>query len=159
VPTDDTGLQRLLRDLDDPEHLEWPAGYDDRATRARFERLAQRLDTDFGTRCDVDRHVQDASHHGRIEVPAAATASGRRLVLVVSNFGDLAVVTVDNPGCWTDAEAAALLHPDDDRRARAALADLGWVLVPEEPLWRPYDGAVRPPHRPRNWWTRFFDHL
>ncbi|MEU8007585.1 hypothetical protein AB0B66_41050 [Catellatospora sp. NPDC049111] len=55
----------------------------------------------------------DASLHGRIEVPAALTATGSRLVVSISNFGGMAVLAVDNPGVWTDEEAAELLQPDD----------------------------------------------
>ncbi|MEU8121325.1 hypothetical protein AB0C21_21675 [Spirillospora sp. NPDC049024] len=159
---DDVDLWQLLRSLDDPDHLEFPAGFDHRQVRACFERLAQRLDTDFDCRCDVDRHVQDAGLHGRIDIPSSATAGRRRLVISVSNFGGLAVLSVDNPGIWTDAEAAELLHPDDARPIRAALVDLGYRLIPEEPLWRRYDGVWDPAvFAPANatWWTRYFDYL
>lgn len=72
----DDRLWRLLRSLDDPVHLEFPSGYNHAESRTRFSQLIQRLDSDFGCRCDVDRHVEDASFHGRIDIPAVATASG-----------------------------------------------------------------------------------
>lgn len=157
---DDTQLWQLLRSLDDPDHLEFPAGYDHRRTRASFERLAQRLDTDFNCRCDVDRHGQDACLHGRIDIPAHATVARRPLVISISNFGGLAVLSVDNPGVWTDSEAAELLYPDDARRTHAALADLGYRLIPEDPLWHRYDGVCNPAvFAPRTWWIRYFDYL
>jgi hypothetical protein len=148
--------------LDDPDNLEFPSGYNHQRARARFEQLAQRLDADFNQQCRIDRHVQDSSLHGRIDIPAAATATGRPLVVLVSNFGPLAVLAVDNPGVWTDAEAARLLHPDDAGRVHTALADLGYTLIPEEPLWEPYDGVCDPaifsPSEP-TWWLRYFDYL
>lgn len=100
--------------------------------------------------------MQDASLHGRIEIPAALTATGSRLVVSISNFRGLAVLAVDNPGVWTDEEAAELLHPDDGDRIGAALADLGYVLIPEGPLWDAYQGAWP---GVRNWWDRLFDYL
>ena len=54
------------------------------------------------------------------------------------------MLSVENPGVWSDAEAADLLHPDDAHRIHAALADLGYTLIPEEPLWQPYDGVCDP---------------
>ncbi|MEU7823418.1 hypothetical protein [Catellatospora sp. NPDC049133] len=154
--SDHDELWRLLRSLDDPQGLEFPTGYDGRRERARFEQLAQRLDAAFGGACEVDRHVQVASLHGRIEVPAALTATGSRLVVSISNFGGMAVLAVDNPGVWTDEEAAELLHSDDGGRIGDALASLGYVLIPEEPLWQRYDGAWP---RVQSWWDRFFDYL
>ncbi|MFC6015657.1 hypothetical protein ACFP2T_05580 [Plantactinospora solaniradicis] len=159
---DDTLLWRLLRFLDHADCLEVPANYQHRRTMARFNQLAQRLDRDFGRQCEVDRQVQDASFHGRIDIPATATGTLRRLVIVISNFGNLAVIAVDNPGVWTDKEAAQLLHPEDDTRIRRALADLTYTLIPEEPLWQRYNGAWTPDNRPARvdtWWDRYFDYL
>jgi hypothetical protein len=159
---DDARQRHLLHALDDPDHLEFPAGYDHERARAQVERLAQRLDADFSCQCRVDRHVQDASLHGRVDIPAAATATGRPLVVLVSNFGGLAVLAVDNPGVWTDAEAGRLLHPDDAHRVHTVLADLGYTVISEEPLWEPYDGVCDPaifsPSKP-TWWLRYFDYL
>jgi hypothetical protein len=161
VPVDDTELWQLLRVLDDPGHVRFPADYRQSRVREQFGGLVQRLDADFGCPCDVDHHVEDASLHGRIEIPEEATATRRRLVISVSNFGALAVLAVDNPGVWTDAEAAALLHPDDARRVHGALADLGYTLVPEETLWNRYDGACSPKIFGPNatWWDRYFGYL
>lgn len=157
-------LWQLLRSLDDPDHLEIPADYHHRHERARFDQLARRLDIDFGGHFRISRdiHVEDASLHGRIDILATSTATRRPLVVLVSNFGGLAVLAVDNPGVWTDAETAQLLHPADRRRVGTALADLGYTLIPEEPLWRDYDGAAGPTslgHSLDSWWTRFFDYL
>ena len=162
MPIDEHDLWQLLRHADDPNHLEYPADHDHRGSRNRFDQLARRLDLDFGCEVDVDRDIHDASMHGRITVPARATAAGRPLVVVVSNFAELAVLAISNPGMWTAAQTARLLHPDDADRMYAALGDLGYVLIPEEPLWLPYDGACDPAiftTAEPTWWTRFFDYL
>lgn len=162
MPADDAQLWQLLHSLDDPDHLEFPANYDHRRARARFNQLAQRLDRDVNCQTRVDRHAQDASFHGRIEIPASATTTGHPLVIVISNFGDLAVLAVDNPGVWDDEEAAQLLHPDDGTRIRRAIDDLSYTLIPEEPLRQRYDGAWDPDifgPGEATWWTRYFDYL
>ena len=43
---------------------------------------------------------------------------------------------------WTQEEFTELLHPDDAERIYTALDDLGYTVVPEEPLWQPYDGTA-----------------
>jgi hypothetical protein len=163
VTVDGDKLWDLLRSLDDPEHLQFPADYDHRETRGRFDQLVDRLDGAFSCACKADRHVEDASFHGRVEIPSAATATGSQLVIVVSNFGGLAVVAIDNPGSWNQHEFAELLHPVDADRIYTALNDLGYTIVPEQPLWHPYDGnsALQNYYRDHSatWWTRFFDYL
>jgi hypothetical protein len=152
----------VLRALDDPDHLESPAGYDFDATRAQFERLVAELDAVFGCRSAADRSVQDASLHARVVVPAHASATGEPLVVCVSNFGSLATVSVVNPGAFDEAEQAALLAAEDAARVYGVLDDLGYVVVPEAPLWQPYDGPslisfLNEP--PATWWVRFFDYF
>ena len=153
----------LLRSLDDPDHLEWPGDYDRVATRRLFDDLVDRLDAAFSCRCDADRHVEDASLHARVDIPAAATDSGERLVISVSNVGRLATVSVTNPGVLSDAEFEDLLAPSDASRMYTALDALGYQVVPEEPLWSDYDGpsaltAVDARYG-ATWWTRYFDYL
>ena len=130
----------MLTSLDDPDHLETPADFNRDETRNRFRQLVDRLSTAFSCACEAEGNVEDASYHDRVEIPAAATATGTRLVIVVSNFGGLAVVAADNPGVWTQEEFTELLHPDDAQRIYTALDDLGYTVVPEEPLWEDYDG-------------------
>jgi hypothetical protein len=57
----------MLRSLDDPEHLEFPVGYDHSEARSRFNQLAGRLDAAFSCACRADRNVEDASYHGKLD--------------------------------------------------------------------------------------------
>jgi hypothetical protein len=54
-------LWDLLRSLDDPEHLEFPADFNRDETKNRFDQLVDRLNTAFSCACKADSHVQDAS--------------------------------------------------------------------------------------------------
>ena len=121
-----------------------------------------RLDTAFSARASLtDTSRALATTAG--EIPAAATATGTRLVIIVSNFGGLAVVAADNPGVRTQEEFTELLHPDDAQRIYTVLDDPGYTVVPEEPLWEDYggDGTLRRYYteHPPTWWIRFFDYL
>lgn len=164
MPLDDQSAWTLLRDLDDPDHLEHPRDYDYTTTRAKFNQLATRLDRRFHCSCAVDRHVQDASHHGVIVIPATATASADHITITVSNFGDLAAVTLGNPGSYDEQEEEELFHSDDRHRIEDELHALGYHAVSEHILWVRYDGVSGlashyPPERPPAWWIRFFDYL
>ncbi|GAA2786659.1 hypothetical protein [Streptomyces showdoensis] len=157
----ETELLALLRELDDPERLEQPRHYDPAATRLAFGGLVRRLEADFGAPCDFERDTQDSSEYGRVHVPAEATIRGTRIVICVSKFGSLAEVCADNPGAYLgtdEACAEGVLDPADLATVERALAELGYVSVPEELLETDYEGpsdlgffAARP-----TWWTRFF---
>ncbi|MFI9783464.1 hypothetical protein ACIHEI_08155 [Kitasatospora sp. NPDC051984] len=161
-------LIALLRRLDAPESPEFPPGYDHRATRALFDRLVERLEADFAAPCWADRHVQDASLHGRVEIPASATKLGEQIVVSVSNFGSMAVIAAENPGVHTDTAEAVeegALAPADLEAVERALTELGYVVLPEELLTRPYDGvnegfaSYYGDGLPCEWWIRYFDYL
>ncbi|MEU6867138.1 hypothetical protein ABZ924_28485 [Streptomyces sp. NPDC046876] len=154
-------LLALLRELDDPERLERPLHYDRVATGLQFGGLVRRLEADFGAPCESERDTQDSSEYGRVHVPADATVSGTRIVVCVSKFGPLAEVCADNPGAFLGTDEAhqeGALDLGDFATVERALADLGYVSVPEELLESDYDGPSRLEHfsaRP-SWWTRFF---
>jgi hypothetical protein len=154
-------LVALLRELDDPEWLEWPRDYDRGAAGALFGDLVSRLEDDFATRCATERDTQDSSEYGRVTVPADATVCGTRIVVCVSKFGSLALVCADNPGAFVgtgEAQAEGELDAADLSRVNRALAHLGYAIVPEELLECDYDGPSRLPghvQRP-SWWHRFF---
>ncbi|MEV7606083.1 hypothetical protein AB0N65_11645 [Paenarthrobacter sp. NPDC089322] len=155
-------LWALLRRLDDPAHLETPQGFDWEAARRQFDDLVSGLNTAFGTDCGADRSVQDATFHAQVIVPGDATATGRDLLVRVSNFGNLAVLALVNPGAYDQEEFDALVHQNDVARISKSLDEGNYNLVPEAPLWRPYDGRVPAgvflPNKP-SWWTRYFDYL
>lgn len=161
MPLDDQHIRALLRDLDDPDHMEFPRNYDHTATRARFDQLAARLDQRFHCTCSVDRGVQDASHHGTIVIPTTATASGNHIAIRVSNFGNLATVTLGNPGSYAEEEETLLFEPADRHRIDDELESLGYIAVSEHLLWTRYDGVSKfgSYYESQTWWGRFFDYL
>ncbi|MED7947485.1 hypothetical protein [Streptomyces sp. BE303] len=153
-------LRALLRELDDPDWLEWPQHYDRAAQAARLGELVTRLDGDFATRCEAGT-TQDSSEFGRVVVPGGATACGTRIVVCLSNFGSLAVICAENPGAFfgtEDARAEGALDDADLATATRALVDLGYVVVPEELMESDYDGPSQLPcHVQRGSWShRFF---
>ncbi|WP_372406591.1 hypothetical protein [Streptomyces luteireticuli] len=157
----EAGLLALLRDLDDPEWLEWPRDYNRSQTTALFDGLVARLDRDFTAHCVAEWDTQDSSEYGRVVVPAEATVCGTRIVICVSKFGSLALVCAENPGAFLgteDAQAEGELDVADLARARRALVDLGYAVLPEELLEGDYDGPSQlPAHVQRpSWWHRFF---
>ena len=81
----------------------------------------------------------------------------------MSSFGGLAVVVADNSWRQTQEEFTRQLHPDDAQRIYTALDDLGYTVVPEDPLrGEDYDGyafgsdpRIQIQYWP-TWWDRFF---
>lgn len=164
MTSSESDLLALLRELDDPVHLEWPQGYDRRACAEPFRRLVARLEQDFAVRCELEQDTQDSSEYGRIHVPAAVLKGGSRLVVCLSKFGNLALICADNPGAFlSTAEAIeeGELHADDLVKVDQALRELGYVVVPEELLTRDYEGPSKQSldgERP-DWWARFFGYF
>jgi hypothetical protein len=152
----------LLHRLDDPLHLEFPRGFDRCATSAKFERLVDLLDRAFDCRTEVDRTIQDAGTFGIVVVPSAATNSGESLTVMISNFGDLASVSLGAPDSYRAEEVATLFDPRDRSRIDDALRALGYVIVSDAVLWSAYDGKTRIEGSPRHfstWWDRFFNYF
>ncbi len=161
MPLDDQQTLALLRDLDDPDHVEFPRNYDHAATRARFDQLAATLDQRFRCTCSVDRDVQDASHYGSMAVPGTATAGGHHIAVRVSKFGNLVAVTLVNPGSQDGEEEGVRFESADRRRIDDVLEALGYITVPERLLRARYDGvtSLGSYFDPPTWWHRFFYHL
>jgi hypothetical protein len=171
---DDDELWRLLRSLDDLDHPDDIADYPWEDARAKFDALRRRLERDFNCPCTVNGNVQDANYFDSIHVPAGVTASGRAfegraLEVRISNFGGLAVVLARDqvrPRFFVTRHSDAYVHPEDLVRIDSALSDLGYTLIPSEPLLRPYDGALGRDAVRANpsiwwietWWIRYFDY-
>ncbi|MFJ7306066.1 hypothetical protein [Streptomyces sp. NPDC099088] len=154
-------LLAVLRQLDDPQWLEWPAAYDRIAVAARFGELVARLESDFGAPCVAEQDTQDSSEYGRATVPAEVTACGTRIVVCVSRFGSLALVCAENPGAFLgsqDAQDEGELDAADLATVERALVGLGFTVVPEELVESDYSGPSQAHlygQRP-TWWDRFF---
>ncbi|THV23548.1 hypothetical protein [Glycomyces paridis] len=155
----DPELLVTLRALDDPDRFERPLGFDLAAAEARHRLLTARLEADFATTCETMTDMVETSEFGRVQVPAAATARGTRLVVSVSAFWPVALVSADNPAAYfgaEDAHAEGVLDLGDFARVVRALDDLGYTAVPEELLNTDYDGpSVLRAERP-DWYERFF---
>lgn len=82
-------LRELLRELDDPEHLELPRDHDLPAARERFELLAAALERRFGPSVTAGL-VQDASFHGYVSVRPPAAGIDRLLWVMMSDSGPFA---------------------------------------------------------------------
>ncbi|MEU3185149.1 hypothetical protein ABZ707_13245 [Streptomyces sp. NPDC006923] len=154
-------LLTLLREIDDPEWLEWPRHYDRGEHAVLFGSLVALLEDRFAARCTAGQDTQDSSEYGRVVVPAEATVCETRIVVCVSKFGSLALVCADNPGAFLgtdEAQAEGELDAADLAKVHRALVDLGYAVVPEELLECDYDGPSQLPHHVQRptWWHRFF---
>ncbi|MFD5697981.1 hypothetical protein [Streptomyces lasiicapitis] len=155
-------LLDILRRLDDPEWLESPSDYNQAEVAGMFSRLTARISAEFSSHCEVDQDIQDSAQYGRLEVPAGSTVCGTRIVVLVSKFKPLAMVAADNPGAFlgtADARSEGELDVGDLEKVEQALADLGFVVMPEELLTVRYDGAACLRFHGSglpSWWDRFF---
>lgn len=161
MPESEADLLALLRELDDPQWLEWPQNYDRGEIAVHFGGLVARLEGDFAARCTAEQDTQDSSEYGRVVVPGEATVCGTRIVVCVSKFGSLALVCADNPSAFLGTEEAQVegeLDGADLTRINQALVELGYVVIAEELLESDYNGPSRlPSHVQRpTWWARFF---
>ncbi|MEU9784651.1 hypothetical protein AB0H92_27415 [Streptomyces phaeochromogenes] len=62
-------LLALIRELDDPEWLEWPQHYDRGATAARFGGLLTRLEGDFAVEVCGGLADLDVQNHAAVRLP------------------------------------------------------------------------------------------
>ncbi|MFI8390318.1 hypothetical protein [Streptomyces sp. NPDC085540] len=149
-------LWTLLRELDASGDAEFPRGFDRTATRKRFGELVARTDAEFGCSSLHEQDVQEAAYHGRTIIPVGATVSADFITVLVSNFCDLALITLGNPESYDEEETEYLLDPTDLGRTTGILNDLGYLTVPEHLLWADYDGVLNLRSHARNWLDRFF---
>lgn len=131
-------IRALLREHDDPQHLEYPVDFDKETAWDCYTRLMSTLEERFGPSCTHGR-AQDASFYGAIEVPADATGVGKIMNVAMSNFGNYFVTASMIVG-----EAA----PIEERRPPEEFVTwldgvctaMGCTFVPTELLTEPYDG-------------------
>ncbi len=142
--------------------MEFPDGFDYHRDKERATALVERLERDFGCSCSLGG-MQDAASTFTVSVPSEGTEAGSRIMVWLSNFGDLASIAPPSafPDRGINGDAQAGISDADRVRLEGALSDLGYVLVPQRPLRQPYDGIhtgwvwVGEP----NWFVRFFYHL
>jgi hypothetical protein len=96
VVDNDVDLLAVLRELGDPDWLEWPRSYDRVAAAERFASLTARLEASFAASTTSEQDLQDLSECRRVLVRAAATGRGTRIVVCVSKFGSMAVICAEN---------------------------------------------------------------
>ncbi|MFV2117185.1 hypothetical protein ACE14D_01495 [Streptomyces sp. Act-28] len=130
-------LRRLLRELDDPTHLELPEDYDLSAARHRFAQLADALERRFGLSVTAGM-VQDASYYGYVSVPPSASGINQPLWVKMSNFGPFVTSGAGRnwgmPGCEAGLSDAFVTWLDE------LCMELGCIYVPVELLLEPYEG-------------------
>ncbi|MFC9325545.1 hypothetical protein [Kitasatospora sp. NPDC057015] len=156
MTTDEQHLWALLRDLDRSGGAEFPAGYDHAATRRRFDQLVADIDTLFSCVSKVERDAPETSYHGWIIIPVNATVSADFITVIVSNFGDLATVTLGNPVSYDQEETDYPFDSTDHGRITEVLTGLGYITVPEHLAWADYDGVMNLRSHARSWFDRFF---
>jgi len=156
MTVDQQHLWTILRKLDGSGDAEFPRAYDHAAARARFDKLVADLERQFACTCKVERDAQEASYHGRITIPVTATVSADFVTIIISNFGDLAMVTLGNPMSYDEEETEYLLDPTDLGRITGILGELGYITVPEHLTWADYDGVLNLRSHARSWFDRFF---
>jgi hypothetical protein len=155
---DEVQTRELLRAHDDPARFEFPAGHDYERAAARFDQLGTQLRAAFGIAGSYAG--QDSSLHGAIEIPAASTAGGLRLLVRVSNFGDLTAVSSEESLYCDDAELAEIMHPADATRVYGTLEGLGYIVLRLDPLEEMYNGvAAHLRRKGATWRHRYFDYL
>ncbi|MGI5196199.1 hypothetical protein ACQEVY_21515 [Streptomyces sp. CA-288835] len=172
-------IRALLREFDDPQHLERPRDFDLKASAHRFAQLTHALTERFGPSCESGLS-QDASYYGVIDVPADATGLGRPLWVLLSNFGSF--VTTGTGDDWGVPSAKEGLTEEFVTWLDGICTAQGLTFVPIELLLEPYDGPSladeeipaellaafaddgeeeedEGPELPLAWWDRYFQYM
>ncbi|MCX5329248.1 hypothetical protein OG864_08115 [Streptomyces sp. NBC_00124] len=131
-------IRALLREHDDPGHLESPPDFDRETSRSCFARLLSALEERFGPSCSSGRG-QDSSFYGVIEVPADATGVDWAMGVAMSNFGNYFVTAIMRvgegaPGGEERPPEEFVTWLDDVSTA------MGCTFIPTGLLREPYDG-------------------
>ncbi|WP_432084528.1 hypothetical protein [Streptomyces sp. WAC 04229] len=165
-------IRELLRESDDPSHLQVPAGYDVMAARRRFADLTGALEQRFGPSVTAGG-VQDASLYGYVSIPESAAAPGRPLWVMMSNFGPFVTAGTGKdwgtPGCEEGLDTGFVTWLDE------LCTEIDCIFVPVGLLLEPYDGPTRLEDDweeegeeeeadegaplPLAWWDRYFQFM
>ncbi|MFM9696664.1 hypothetical protein [Streptomyces europaeiscabiei] len=148
-------IRTLLRECDDPHHLERPRDFDPKTSADRFADLTRAVGERFGPSCRSGLH-QDSSAYGRISVPVEATGLGLPLRVTLSNFGHFVIAET---GDWSQPDPARGLTEDVVTWLDEVCAAAGCVFVPVTLLQEPYDGPSLPagPEIPAETWAALSD--
>ncbi|RDD90239.1 hypothetical protein [Streptomyces parvulus] len=166
-------IRELLRESDDPSHLQVPARYDVTAARRRFADLTGALEQRFGPSVTAGG-VQDASLYGYVSIPESAGEPGRPRWVLMSNFGPFVTAGQGTdwgtPGCERGLDTGFVTWLDE------LCAEIGCIFVPVGLLLEPYDGPTRledddwegedeegeegeDVSLPPAWWDRYFQFM
>ncbi|MFJ9434895.1 hypothetical protein ACIRQY_35380 [Streptomyces sp. NPDC101490] len=135
LPNDE--IRRLLREHDDPDHMERPKDFDLVVAAKRFGELVHTLKERFGPAC-LSGLGQDTSYYGGITVPIEASGFELPVWVLFSNFGGFVTVGTGGegaPGAERGLAREFLTWLD------GACDKIDCVFVPVELLLEPYDGG------------------
>jgi hypothetical protein len=145
---------QLFRREDTSLEVEQPPGFDYGEAMRRFAALTRDLGLFLGCPVSVENgaKVQDAAHHGEIELPADALRVEARtcqhVALHLSNFGRFAAI-------WGED----FVESDKLSRIVQILEKHGYVFIPQCATRLPYSGLLEWLPRGATWWDRFFAFL
>ncbi|MCI0457033.1 MAG: hypothetical protein L0Z62_08645 [Gemmataceae bacterium] len=143
----------MLALADDPEHAEYPPGFDWSALQARVAALQPELERIAGRAFVLDSKAQDASFFGDLSIQRQGPSpnwSDTVFAVRFSNFGDLFT-------SWSHCQVEQL--PEEVAAELVAEVErAGFRFVPLSALDEPYSGR-HPGFKGAAWWFRFFDYL
>ncbi|MEV7653813.1 hypothetical protein AB0O39_06535 [Streptomyces anulatus] len=129
-------IRSLLRNADDPLHLERPRDFDLQISARRFADLTGALEERFGPACASGLY-QDASVYGEVEVPAEAAGTDRPLWVQMSNFGGFVTA---GTGPWAEPGPTEGMTEQFVSWLDTMCVAADCVFVPLDLLLEPYDG-------------------
>jgi hypothetical protein len=143
----------LLGLADDPEHAEYPPGFDWSALQARVAALRPKLEQIANREFVLDDQAQDATFFGDLSIQRPGPKPNwidTVFALRFSNFGDLFTT-------WSHCKVEQLSN-EVAAELVAQVERAGFRFVPPAVLDEPYSG-LHPGFKGGPWWPRFFDYL
>jgi hypothetical protein len=145
-------VRRLLDAADDPEHAEYPPGFNQTTMRARVAALQPVLEQIAARPFVLDDRAQDASFFADLSIQTPGPQPNwidTVFAVRFSNFGDLFTTWSYGPERLPDTVAAQLV---------AAVEAAAFRFIPPAALDEPYTGRFAG-FRNTTWWIRFFDYV